>query len=97
MARTPEGKVKDDIKAWLIAHGVWFFMPVPTGRGVIGIPDFICCWNGLFIAIEAKSAKGRPTPAQRGNLHDIAQAGGIALVIHSVAELQEYFDAHKSE
>ncbi len=96
MARTPEGKVKDDIKAWLIARGVWFFMPVPTGRGVIGIPDFICCWNGLFIAIEAKSARGRPTPAQLGNIEDITRAGGIALVVHSVAELQEYFDAHES-
>jgi len=97
VAKTPEGKVKDDIKAWLIAHGIWFFMPVPTGRGVIGIPDFICCWNGLFIAIEAKSAKGRASPAQKGVLQDITRAGGIALVIHSVAELQEYFDANQSE
>ena len=96
MARTPEGKVKDDIKAWLVAHGVWFFMPVPTGRGVIGIPDFICCWNGLFIAIEAKSKRGKATPAQQGILLDITRAGGIALVISDVAQLKEYFDAHES-
>jgi hypothetical protein len=97
VADTPEGKVKKDIKKWLVEHGIWFFMPVPTGRGVVGIPDFICCWNGFFIAIEAKSAKGRATPAQKGNLQDITRAGGIALVIRSVAELKEYFDAHQSE
>lgn len=96
MAETPEGKVKKAIKEWLKVRGVWFFMPVPTGRGVIGIPDFICCWNGYFIAIEAKSKTGRPTPAQKGNLEDITRAGGVALVVHSAAELEEYFHAHEA-
>ena len=94
--KTPEGRVKDEIKAWLKAHDVWFFCPVPTGRGVIGIPDFICCWDGTFIAIEAKSASGRLTPAQTGTIEDIQRAGGIALVIRSAAELEEYFHAHQA-
>ena len=97
MARTPEGAVKEDIKAWLVAHDIWFFMPVPTGRGVVGIPDFICCWNGQFLAIEAKGPKGRATPAQKGNIMDIRRAGGTALVARSAAELEEYFHANQSQ
>jgi hypothetical protein len=102
VADTPEAKVKKEIKKWLQAHGIWFYMPVPTGRGVIGVPDFLCCWRGAFVAIEAKkpktaaSAAGRPTPAQKGNIQDIARAGGIALVVHSVAELEEYFHAYET-
>jgi VRR-NUC domain len=96
MPMTPEAKVKKAVKAWLIERGVWFFMPVPTGRGVIGIPDFICCWNGVFIAIETKSESGRLTPAQKGNIEDIRRAGGIALVIRSAAELEEHFHAHQT-
>ena len=96
MADTPEGKVKADIRKWLVARDIWFFMPVPMGRGVVGIPDFICCWNGHFIAIEAKGPKGRATPAQRGNIMDIRRAGGTALVARSAAELEEYFHAHET-
>jgi len=93
---TPEAKVKKAIRAWLVARDVWFFMPVPTGRGVIGIPDFICCWNGTFIAIEAKSDTGRLTPAQKGTIEDIQRAGGIALVVRDAAQLEDYFHAHQT-
>lgn len=97
MAKTPEGKVKEDIVKWLVERDIWFFMPVSTGRGRVGIPDFICCWNGHFIAIEAKAPKGRATPAQMGNIMDIRRAGGTALVARSAAELEEYFHAHQSQ
>lgn len=90
MAQTPEGAVKDAIKAWLKAHGVWYFMPVSNGMGSMGIPDFVCCWNGRFLGIEAKA------PGKRGNVsalqqHQIAcihQAGGAAIVVDDVAQLE---------
>jgi hypothetical protein len=55
MAQTPEGKVKDAVKKILREHGIWFYMPVQNGMGVTGIPDFVCCWHGEFIAIETKA------------------------------------------
>jgi len=80
---TPEGKVKAEIKKLLKIHGVWFYMPVQNGYGKVGIPDFICCFNGKFLAIEAK-APGKElllTPNQRNVLEDIGNHGGETLVV----------------
>lgn len=87
---TPEGKVKADIKAWLTAQGVWFYMPVQNGMGVAGIPDIIACWHGLFLAIEVK-APGKlknVTKLQRFQLDSIEKAGGIALAVDDVRQLE---------
>jgi hypothetical protein len=86
---TPEGRVKQDVKTLLLRHGIWFFMPVQTGYGVSGIPDFICCWKGLFIGVECKAPgrENRTTPAQQRTLNDIREHGGRAVVVSSAVEL----------
>jgi len=44
-----------------------------------GIPDFLCCINGLFVAIELKpDAKTKLEPLQEYNLNAIDKAGGLA-------------------
>jgi hypothetical protein len=46
-----------------------------------GIPDFIVCLNGRFIAIELKkSDKDHPDPLQEWTLDAISNAGGITFV-----------------
>ena len=82
MASTPEAKVKAKIKAILKAHGVYYAMPIGTGYGNSGVPDFLCCVNGMFVAIEAKAGKGETTALQEKNLKSIKDAGGIPLVIN---------------
>jgi len=82
MAQTPEAKVKEKIKKILKEHNVYFAMPMGTGYGNSGVPDFLCCVNGLFIAIEAKAGKGIPTALQEKNMRDIKAAGGMAVVIN---------------
>jgi hypothetical protein len=42
-----------------------------------------------FVALEVKSATGRPTKEQTTFLNHIAAAGGIAGVVRSVAEAQQ--------
>lgn len=82
MAQTPEGKVKDKIKKFLKERGVWFYMPVQNGMGVVGIPDLICCYRGIFLAIETK-APGKvknTTPNQDARIAEINGANGIAIV-----------------
>ena len=81
MASTPESKVKTKIKAILKEQGVYYAMPIGTGYGNAGVPDFLCCVNGRFVAIEAKANGGQTTALQDKNLHDIAAAGGITFVI----------------
>ena len=98
MARTPEAITKQDIRRWLVEVGAWFFTPVNTGRGRMGIPDFICCIGGRFVAIEAKRAKGgRTTYHQEHEIELIQRAGGVALVVSDVHQLKEYFNANQSQ
>lgn len=92
---TPEGKVKHDIKRFLATLGedVWYFMPVPGGYGTNGVPDFIICYRGTFVAIEAK-APGKldnTTPLQRMQIRNIHKASGHALVVDNVETLKVFF------
>jgi Holliday junction resolvase len=57
-------------------------MPIGTGYGSSGVPDFLACSNGVFIGIEAKAGKGKTTALQEDNLKRIADSGGIPLVIN---------------
>jgi pantoate kinase len=82
MATTPEAKVKAKIKALLKEHNVYYAMPIGTGYGNSGVPDFLCCVNGKFVAIEAKAGKGKTTALQDKHLDQIAKAGGKSLVIN---------------
>jgi hypothetical protein len=89
MKQTPEGRVKADIKRWLQDRGIWFYMPVQNGMGVTGIPDFICCWGGNFLGIEAKAPGKRANVSanQERQIMEIHQAGGAALVVDDVSQL----------
>ena len=82
MAQTPEAKVKEKIKKILKEHKVYFAMPMGTGYGNSGVPDFLCCVNGRFLAIEAKAGRGIPTALQEKNMRDIKAAGGVAMVVN---------------
>lgn len=93
MALTPEGRVKEAVKRLLKAHGVWHYMPVQNGMGQVGIPDFICCWDGRFLAIETKApGKRNATTANQDRvIAALQQAGGTALVIDDISQLKELF------
>jgi hypothetical protein len=82
MATTPEAKVKAKIKAILKAHNVYYAMPIGTGYGSSGVPDFLCCVNGKFVAVEAKAGKGLATALQLKNLAQINNAGGYICIIN---------------
>lgn len=82
MAATPESKVKAKIKAILKEHGVYYAMPIGTGYGNAGVPDFLCCVDGIFLAIEAKANGGMPTALQEKNLRDIEASGGVTCVLN---------------
>ena len=92
MAQTPEAKVKKQIRAILEHYDVYYAMPIGTGFGNAGVPDFLCCVNGYFIAIEAKAGKGTTTALQEKHLREIRNTGGVALVINetNVADLETH-------
>ena len=82
MASTPEALVKKKIRAILDAHGVYYAMPIGTGYGNSGVPDFLCCVNGLFFAIEAKAGKGKTTALQDAHIDRIRKSNGAAVIIN---------------
>jgi hypothetical protein len=94
MSTTPEGKVKKQVRDYLRKKGIWFYQPVQNGMGQVGIPDFICCYKGQFIAIETK-APGKlanVTPNQQRVIEEIRAHGGLALVVDSIDSLQVVLD-----
>lgn len=89
MAATPESKVKKAIKAWLDRQTAYYTMPIGTGFGAHGVPDFLCCINGRFVGIEAKAPgkRNNTTMLQDRNLEAIKTAGGISIVVDDVSQL----------
>ena len=58
--------------------------PLPRGvADVLGIVPPV----GRLLAVECKSATGRPAPDQAWFLDAVRTAGGVALVVRDVAEL----------
>lgn len=82
MSNTPEALVKKRIRKILEESKAYFAMPIGTGYGNSGVPDFLICNRGGFIAIEAKAGKGKTTALQESHLAKIRDAGGIAIVIN---------------
>ncbi|WP_078682712.1 VRR-NUC domain-containing protein [Clostridium sp. USBA 49] len=60
----------------------WFFKMWGGGFQRSGIPDLICCINGVFVAIELKEEKGKPTELQKLNIKNINAAGGIGIILY---------------
>lgn len=61
---TPEGKVKDQVKAFLTEQGCWFYSPVPMGYGRRGVKDIIGCYKGQCFGIETKAPSEKTKPWQ---------------------------------
>lgn len=91
MASTPEVKVKKQIRKLLDEAGAYYAMPIGTGYGNSGVPDFLLCHRGRFIAVEAKAGSNKPTALQELHMQRIRNNGGIALVINekNFQELKE--------
>jgi len=97
MGMTPEAKVKKQIRTILDRVGAYYSMPIGSGFGNAGTPDFLVCHKGLFIGIEAKAGRGKPTALQEHNLKRIMEAGGEALIVNekNVDTLEELLNGTK--
>lgn len=64
-----------------------------------GIPDFLLCVRGLFVAIELKAPDGNHPVSrlQALNLSRIRDAGGLTAVATSVDEVREIIEAARSK
>ncbi len=77
---------------------VWFHVPsggfrrpieakILKGLGVkAGIPDLILLHDGKLFALELKTEKGRPSPAQLEMRDAINNAGGFAVIAYGLTQ-----------
>ena len=79
---TPEAKVKASVVKLLKKYEVYYFFPATHGFGRSGVPDIICCMNGIFVAIECKAGKGKTTALQDREIKRIRENKGIAFVVN---------------
>jgi hypothetical protein len=99
MAREPtyqnEGDVKKQVKRLLDKHNWFWFMPPANGYGRTGIADILAIRGGVFLAIETKFGKNKPTPMQIGFLQSIMAEQGYGFVVcdRRVAWLQSWLEA----
>lgn len=60
--------------------------------GTAGIPDIICCINGLFVAFEVKQPSGKLTKLQEITMKRIRRAKGKAYKVTSVKDVISILD-----
>jgi hypothetical protein len=88
--KTPEGKLKDEIKEYLSSlDGCFFFMPVPTGYGERGIQDIIGCLFGFYFGIEVKVRPNKETPWQARMRLRTKTAGGQSIVAYDIQDVKD--------
>lgn len=76
----------------LTRRGAWHINIGAGGAGRNGIPDIIATYRARSLALEAKQPGRKPTKLQAHELRQAAQAGAIAAVITSTADLKRILD-----
>lgn len=56
--------------------------------GAAGWPDIIACWRGHFLGIEVKRPGEQPSEEQQRVHEELAAAGAIILIVHSIEDLE---------
>lgn len=78
-----EKNFENRIKAFLKEQKCYFIKYWGGGEFTkAGVPDILCCWQGKFLGVEVKAAKGVPSPLQIHNLRQIDNAGGLAVLLY---------------
>ena len=84
-----EAALIQKIRKYLATVPECFFWKEHGGQyGTAGIPDIIVCHKGRFIALEAKVGRNTPTKLQAATIDQIRKAGGTAVVVYSVEDVQ---------
>ena len=84
----PAGFPSDRMKVEMVG---WYTKIWGGGFQKSGIPDLICCVNGVMLAVEVKASNGRPSELQKLNISRINTSGGIGVFLYP-----EGFDEFKN-
>ena len=82
-----EKKFENKVKSWLHqlqkeGQPIKFIKIWGGGYQKAGIPDLICCINGIYFEVELKSSTGRATELQEYNVKLTNAANGIGIILY---------------
>lgn len=90
-----EKEIQKKILEYLNKNGAYAVKSIVTNRS--GSPDIICCFNGLFVALEVKTEKGIISKLQEYHQKEILKSGGIALIVRSIEEVKALIEELKAK
>ena len=77
-----EKNLENQVKRYLQDEGCWYIKYWAGGGPTkSGIPDLLVCCDGIFLGVELKAKKGKPTDLQLRQLHRIRDSGGLAILL----------------
>lgn len=85
-----ESAIQKKIIDYLHSKGAYTVKVIQANKN--GVPDILCCLNGIFIGLEVKTEKGKPSALQLRNIKQIKKASGIAGVVRSVDDVKELLE-----
>lgn len=90
-----EKDVKREVKKLLDKHNWFWWMPPANGFGKVGVADFNAIRGGVFLAIETKFGKNKPTVHQSAFLTSIQAEDGFGFVVNEdrIEWLRQWMDA----
>lgn len=87
-----ESSIDRTIARELTRRGAWGTKTHGTAAGRRGIPDWLICHHGAFLAVETKQPAGATTRLQRHELERVRRAGGTAIVARSADDVRQALD-----
>ncbi len=88
----PEARISRRIRNMVKDRGGFAFKVWGNAQMMTGLPDLICCYRGIFVAFETKTATGSVSTRQSYVLRAIERAGGVVKVPRSVADASDVLD-----
>ena len=71
------------VKRFMKDNGSWFVKYWGGGEFTkAGVPDILACVGGMFVGIELKAPRGRPSELQLFNLKRIDRNGGYGILLY---------------
>lgn len=80
MSQKPESVFRKRVRAAITELKYTCMIPIQQ-KAIRGVPDFLLCVNGAFVALELKSTGNcEASKLQRFWLNEIHRAGGVGIV-----------------
>lgn len=89
----PEYRIVQKIKKYIRSRGGWVVKIHGGPYQDPGTPDLLVCYRGAFLAIEVKTPMGVASDEQLAVQDAIIDAGGRAIITHSVSDVAAVMDS----